>query len=75
MAASGVLIFPAINDAEFVKRSKFDNGHGCRHSFPDGVVRATDVNGGKRAQGCGYGDDGQGSILVMRGASARVDDA
>merc|ERR1712217_499988 len=46
---------------------------GCRHSLPDGIMRATDVMiGGKRALICGYGDVGKGSAFAMRGAGARV---
>merc|ERR1712146_866615 len=47
--------------------------YGCRHSLPDGIMRATDVMiGGKRALICGYGDVGKGSAFAMRGAGARV---
>merc|ERR1712232_1256837 len=54
-------------------KSKFDNVYGCRHSLPDGIMRATDVMiGGKRALVCGYGDVGKGSAFAMRGAGARV---
>merc|ERR1712047_82800 len=53
--------------------SKFDNVYGCRHSLPDGIMRATDVMiGGKRALVCGYGDVGKGCAFAMRGAGARV---
>merc|ERR1711881_214064 len=53
--------------------SKFDNVYGCRHSLPDGIMRATDVMiGGKRALICGYGDVGKGCAFAMRGAGARV---
>ena len=39
-----------------VTTSKSDNVHGCRHSLPDGTMRATDVMiGGKRARMHGYG--------------------
>merc|ERR1712118_43653 len=49
-----------------------DNIYGCRHSLPDGIMRATDVMiGGKRALICGYGDVGKGSAFAMRGAGAR----
>merc|ERR1711998_341298 len=51
----------------------FDNVYGCRHSLPDGIMRATDVMiGGKRALICGYGDVGKGCAFAMRGAGARV---
>merc|ERR1712172_349071 len=61
MAAKGELLFPAINVND------------CRHSLPDGIMRATDVMiGGKRALVCGYGDVGKGSAFALRGAGARV---
>merc|ERR1712115_137142 len=73
MAKKGELLFPAINVNECVTKSKFDNVYGCRHSLPDGIMRATDVMiGGKRALVCGYGDVGKGSAFAMRGAGARV---
>merc|ERR1712139_410556 len=73
MAAKGELLFPAINVNDCVTRSKFDNVYGCRHSLPDGIMRATDVMiGGKRALVCGYGDVGKGCAFAMRGAGARV---
>merc|ERR1711994_914414 len=72
-AAKGELLFPAINVNDCVTKSKFDNVYGCRHSLPDGIMRATDVMiGGKRALVCGYGDVGKGSAFAMRGAGARV---
>merc|ERR1711972_189448 len=73
MAAKGELLFPAINANDCVTKSKFDNVYGCRHSLPDGIMRATDVMiGGKRVLICGYGDVGKGSAFAMRGAGARV---
>jgi len=73
MAAKGELLFPAINVNDCVTKSKFDNVYGCRHSLPDGIMRATDVMiGGKLALVCGYGDVGKGSAFAMRGAGARV---
>merc|ERR1712066_1038030 len=73
MAAKGELLFPAINVNDCVTKSKFDNVYGCRHSLPDGIMRATDVMiGGKRALIAGYGDVGKGSAFAMRGADARV---
>jgi len=73
MAAKGQLLFPAINVNDCVTKSKFDNVYGCRHSLPDGIMRATDVMiGGKRALVCGYGDVGKGCAFAMRGAGARV---
>merc|ERR1712014_418467 len=56
MAAKGELLFPAINVNECVTKSKFDNVYGCRHSLPDGIMRATDVMiGGKRVLIAGSG--------------------
>merc|ERR1712022_58035 len=73
MAAKGTLLVPAINVNDCVTKSKFDNVYGCRHSLPDGIMRATDVMiGGKRALICGYGDVGKGSAFALRGAGARV---
>merc|ERR1711979_26647 len=73
MATKGELLFPAINVNDCVTKSKIDNVYGCRHSLPDGIMRATDVMiGGKRALICGYGDVGKGSAFAMRGAGARV---
>merc|ERR1711933_288822 len=73
MANKGELLFPAINVNDCVTKSKFDNVYGCRHSLPDGIMRATDVMiGGKRALICGYGDVGKGCAYAMRGAGARV---
>merc|ERR1711988_2019004 len=73
MADKGELLFPAINVNDCVTKSKFDNVYGCRHSLPDGIMRATDVMiGGKRALICGYGDVGKGSAFAMRGSGARV---
>merc|ERR1711876_82044 len=73
MAAAGTLLFPAINVNDCVTKSKFDNVYGCRHSLPDGIMRATDVMiGGKRSLICGYGDVGKGCAYAMRGAGSRV---
>merc|ERR1711957_1159192 len=73
MAAKGELLFPAINVNDCVTKSKFDNVYGCRHSLPDGIMRATDVMiGGKRVLICGYGDVGKGCAFAMRGSGARV---
>merc|ERR1712125_132944 len=72
MAAKGTLLVPAINVNDCVTKSKFDNVYGCRHSLPDGIMRATDVMlGGKRVLICGCGDVGKGSAFAMRGAGAR----
>merc|ERR1712165_289534 len=71
MAAKGELLFPAINVNDCVTKSKFDNVYGCRHSLPDGIMRATDVMlAGKKALICGFGDVGKGSAQSMKAASA-----
>ena len=55
MAEQGPLAFPAINVNDAVTKSKFDNMYGCRHSLPDGIMRATDVMlAGKKVLICGY---------------------
>jgi adenosylhomocysteinase len=73
MAAKGELLFPAINVNDCVTKSKFDNVFGCRHSLPDGIMRATDVMlGGKRCLVFGFGDVGKGSAASLRGQGARV---
>lgn len=73
MADAGTLLFPAINVNDCVTKSKFDNVYGCRHSLPDGIMRATDVMiGGKTVLIAGYGDVGKGSAFAMRGCGARV---
>ncbi len=60
-----------MNDS--VTKSKFDNVYGCRHSLPDGLMRATDVMlGGKVAVVCGYGEVGKGSAQALRGQGCRV---
>ncbi|THU46116.1 hypothetical protein C4D60_Mb09t01550 [Musa balbisiana] len=73
MQASGALLFPAINVNDSVTKSKFDNLYGCRHSLPDGLMRATDVMiAGKVAVVCGYGDVGKGCAAALKQAGARV---
>ncbi len=68
MMKKGTLLFPAINVNDSVTKSKFDNVYGCRHSLPDGLMRATDVMlGGKRAVVCGYGEVGKGCAQALRG--------
>merc|ERR1711957_627636 len=71
MADKGELLFPSINVNDCVTKSKFDNVYGCRHSLPDGIMRATDVMlAGKKALICGFGDVGKGSAQSMKAASA-----
>ena len=73
MQASGTLLVPAINVNDSVTKSKFDNVYGCRHSLPDGIMRATDVMlAGKHCWVAGYGDVGKGSAAAMKAAGARV---
>jgi len=73
MAKTGELLFPSINVNDCVTKSKFDNVYGCRHSLPDGIMRATDVMiGGKRCLVAGYGDVGKGCAFALRGCGGRV---
>jgi adenosylhomocysteinase len=73
LAATGDLLFPAINVNDSVTKSKFDNLYGCRHSLIDGINRGTDVMiGGKVAVICGFGDVGKGCAASLRGQGARV---
>ena len=72
-ARNGSLLFPAINVNDSVTKSKFDNIYGCRHSLPDGIMRATDVMiGGKLVVVCGFGEVGKGCAQALRGQGARV---
>mmetsp|Transcript_40495 Transcript_40495/g.67251 ORF Transcript_40495/g.67251 Transcript_40495/m.67251 type:complete len:489 (-) Transcript_40495:345-1811(-) len=73
MAEKGELMFPAINVNDCVTKSKFDNVYGCRHSLPDGIMRATDVMlSGKKVVICGFGDVGKGSAQSMKAQAAIV---
>jgi adenosylhomocysteinase len=73
MAVAGTLLCPAINVNDSVTKSKFDNIYGCRHSLPDGLMRATDIMiAGKTVVICGYGDVGKGSAAAMKNCGARV---
>jgi len=73
MEKEGNLLFPAINVNDSVTKSKFDNIYGCRHSLPDGLMRATDVMlGGKVAVICGFGEVGKGCAQALRGQGCRV---
>jgi adenosylhomocysteinase len=73
MEKSGQLLFPAINVNDSATKSKFDNTYGCRHSLPDGLMRATDVMlGGKTAVVCGFGEVGKGCAQALRGQGCRV---
>ena len=73
MEEAKTLLFPAINVNDSVTKSKFDNIYGCRHSLPDGLMRATDVMlGGKVAVVLGFGEVGKGCAQSLRGQGARV---
>jgi adenosylhomocysteinase len=73
MEKNATLLFPAINVNDSVTKSKFDNIYGCRHSLPDGLMRATDVMlGGKVAVVCGFGEVGKGCAESLRGQGCRV---
>merc|ERR1712038_1870790 len=73
MAENNKLLFPAINVNDSVTKSKFDNLYGCKHSLPDGLMRATDVMlAGKMALVFGYGDVGKGCAQSLKAAGCRV---
>jgi len=73
MSQNNVLLFPAINVNDSVTKSKFDNVYGCRHSLPDGLMRATDVMiAGKKVLIVGFGDVGKGCASAMKSAGAVV---
>jgi adenosylhomocysteinase len=73
MEKQGTLLFPAINVNDSVTKSKFDNLYGCKHSLPDGIMRATDVMmAGKKAVICGFGDVGKGCAQAMRACGCVV---
>merc|ERR1711957_462345 len=73
MAAKGELLLRAINVNDSVTKQKFDNVYGCKHSLPDGLMRATDVMiAGKEVVICGFGDVGKGCAQAMKACGARV---
>jgi adenosylhomocysteinase len=73
MQHAGTLLFPAINVNDSVTKSKFDNLYGCKHSLPDGIMRATDVMlAGKRSLVCGFGDVGKGCAQALKAAGCIV---
>ena len=74
MQAEGSLLFSAINVNDSVTKCKFDNLYGCRHSCPDGIMRATDVMiAGKTCFIAGYsGDVGKGCAKSMQAQGANV---
>lgn len=73
MEKAGTLLWPAINVNDSVTKSKFDNLYGCKHSLPDGLMRATDVMlAGKKVVICGFGDVGKGCAQAMKAAGSIV---
>merc|ERR1712113_370932 len=73
MSTRGELLLRAINVNDSVTKQKFDNIYGCKHSLPDGIMRATDVMiAGKEVVICGFGDVGKGCALAMKACGARV---
>jgi adenosylhomocysteinase len=73
MEKAGTLLWPAINVNDSVTKSKFDNLYGCKHSLPDGIMRATDVMlAGKKVVICGFGDVGKGCAQAMKAAGSIV---
>ena len=73
MSKKNELLFPALNVNDSVTKSKFDNIYGCRHSLPDGIMRATDVMiAGKKVLVCGYGDVGKGCAQSMKSQGAII---
>merc|ERR1719316_2651782 len=67
MAAKGELLLRAINVNDSVTKQKFDNVYGCKHSLPDGLMRATDVMiAGKEVVILGFGDVGKGCAMAMK---------
>jgi len=73
MSIKGELLVRAINVNDCVTKSKFDNVYGCKHSLPDGLMRATDVMiAGKECVILGYGDVGKGCASAMKNSGARV---
>merc|ERR1719223_1331762 len=73
MSRKGELLFKAINVNDSVTKQKFDNIYGCKHSLPDGLMRATDVMlAGKQVVICGFGDVGKGCAAAMKANGCRV---
>ena len=73
MEKANSLLFPAINVNDSVTKSKFDNLYGCKHSLPDGLMRATDVMlAGKKAVVGGFGDVGKGCAQALKAAGCVV---
>ncbi|MCO5610376.1 hypothetical protein L7F22_064612 [Adiantum nelumboides] len=73
MQANGTLLFLAINVNDSVTKSKFDNLYGCRHSLPNGLMRATDAMlAGKVVVVCGYGNVGKGCATTMKAVGSHL---
>jgi len=73
MSKKGELLFRAINVNDSVTKQKFDNIYGCKHSLPDGLMRATDVMlAGKQVVIMGFGDVGKGCAAAMKANGCRV---
>ena len=73
MSLKGELRLKCINVNDCVTKQKFDNVYGCRHSLPDGLMRATDVMiAGKQVVICGFGDVGKGCAQAMKAQGSRV---
>merc|ERR1719238_762225 len=73
MSQTGELLLRAINVNDSVTKQKFDNIYGCKHSLPDGLMRATDVMiAGKQVVILGFGDVGKGCAMAMKQSGARV---
>merc|ERR1740138_1917100 len=73
MAQKGELLLKSINVNDSVTKQKFDNIYGCKHSLPDGIMRATDVMiAGKQVVILGFGDVGKGCAMAMKQTGARV---
>merc|ERR1712222_293496 len=73
MSKAGELLLRAINVNDSVTKQKFDNVYGCKHSLPDGIMRATDVMiAGKEVVIAGFGDVGKGCAQAMKACGARV---
>src|SRR6185369_15824625 len=73
MQEAGTLLDTSINVNDSDTKSKFDNIYGCRHSLPDGLMRASDVMlGGKVAVVLGFGEVGKGCAQALRGQGCRV---
>ncbi|KAH9708492.1 Adenosylhomocysteinase [Citrus sinensis] len=73
LLANGTLFSPAANINDNVTKSKFDNLYGCRHSLPDGIMRATDVMIAGKIKGCATALKCAGARVVVTEADAICD--